>query len=142
MVTGYSWAGIRADNFEETVRFFERLFGFSSNMNGENIALFKLPSGQKFEIIGPDSPWAAMHKRPVIAFDVEDIYSARQDLKERGITFLTEIKLNGTGGAFFYFVGPEGLVYSLSQKTPKESGAVAANREGSLGRPKVAEDAI
>lgn len=142
MVTGYSWAGIRADNFEETVRFFERLFGFSSDVNGENIALFKLPSGQKFEIIGPANPWTALHERPVLAFDVEDIYAARQDLKERGITFLTDIKLNETGGAFFYFVGPEGLVYSLSQKSPEESAVVAANREGSLARPKVAEDAI
>ena len=78
----------------------------------------------------------------MLAFDVEDIYAARQDLKERGITFLTDIKLNETGGAFFYFVGPEAIVYSLSQKSPEESAVVAANREGSLARPKVAEDAI
>ena len=127
MVTGYSWAGIRAENFEETVRFFEQLFGFSSDASGENVAIFKLPSGQKIEIIGPDSSWAELHERPVIAFDVEDIYATKGDLEARGITFLTEIEVNGSGSAFCYFVGPDDLVYSLSQKTPKEAGVIAAN---------------
>lgn len=135
MVTGYSWAGIRAENFEETVRFFEQLFGFSSDVTGENIAIFKLPSGQKFEISGPDSSWAALHERPVIAFDVEDIYATKQDLEDRGVTFLTEIERNGAGSAFCYFIGPDDLVYSLSQKTRKKSETMAANLESSLARP-------
>lgn len=116
MVTGYSWAGIRAENFEETVRFFELLFGLSSDAIGDNIAIFKLPTGQKFEIIGPDSEWAALHERPVIAFDVDDIYATKKEMEDRGISFLTEIEHNGSGSAFCYFVGPDDLVYSLSQK--------------------------
>jgi predicted enzyme related to lactoylglutathione lyase len=116
-VTGYSWFGIATDDVRTNAEFFSDVLGLKTTSTGKKISILELPSGQVFEIIGPESRWAEFHNKPVLAFDVDDIYSAKDEMEVKGVKFLTEIVTFGEGGAFCYFEGPDGIVYSLSQNS-------------------------
>ena len=51
-ISAYSWAGVRTLDFDSTVRFFAEVLGISLSHRDDatDFALFKLPSGQIFEI--------------------------------------------------------------------------------------------
>lgn len=115
-VLGISWAGIRASDFDATIRFFAESVGLPLRMRSdeEGIALFRLASGDLFEIFGPDNPESEMYACPVFAFEVDDIISAREEMESKGIEFVTKIS-TFRDQAWCTFRGPDGVLYEIKQ---------------------------
>ena len=113
-VLGYTWAGVRTADLEATIGFFSQVLGLSLTYTETGIAQFELPTGQLFEVIGPESRWYDFHACPVLAFQVEDVREAREELKGQGVEFVTGV--NGDESeAWTYFRGPDGYLYELWQ---------------------------
>jgi len=116
-VLGYTWAGVRAADLKSATRFFADLLGFSLIHQGENMAQFEMPSGQLFEVFSSESRYFQLHACPVLAFQVEDVRTARKELESRGVEFVTNVEGNEQE-AWTYFRGPDGYLYELWQ-TPR-----------------------
>ena len=113
-VLGYTWAGIRTAELESTTRFFSEVLGMSKCYEGKGFVQFEMPSGQLFEIFAPESRFYRLHACPVLAFQVEDVRQARQEMISRGVVFETEVEGDGSE-AWTYFCGPDGYLYELWQ---------------------------
>ena len=100
-VLGYSWVGIVTGDFEGTLRFFTEKLGLPlvRREDDAGFAHLRLPSGQLFEVFGPNSDSAHVHgdSCPVVGFEVEE---------------------TGAGDSWVYFRGPDGQLYEL-QRQPK-----------------------
>jgi catechol 2,3-dioxygenase-like lactoylglutathione lyase family enzyme len=115
-VLGYTWAGVRTANLKSTAHFFADGLGLTVIREGKALVQFEMPSGQLFEVFGPESRYYSLHACPVLAFQVEDVSAARKELESRGVEFVTEIE--GTDSeAWTYFRGPDGYLYELWQTT-------------------------
>lgn len=115
-VLGISWAGVRAGDFDAAVRFFSEAVGLPLRMRSdeEEIAVFRLASGDLFEIFGPNNPESEMYACPVFAFQVDDIISAREEMESRGIEFVTKIS-SYRDQAWCNFRGPDGHLFEIKQ---------------------------
>jgi catechol 2,3-dioxygenase-like lactoylglutathione lyase family enzyme len=114
-VLGYTWAGVRTNDLKSAAHFFSDFLGLSLINEGKGLAQFEAPSGQLFEIFGPESRYYQLHACPVLAFQVEDVRAARKELESRGVEFVTEIDGNESE-AWTYFRGPDGYLYELWQR--------------------------
>jgi catechol 2,3-dioxygenase-like lactoylglutathione lyase family enzyme len=120
-ILGYSWAGIRTEDFEGTIRFFTEKLGMPLTWRAQDtdIAHLRLPSGQLFEVFGPNSDYYGVHGTtcPVVGFEVEDVEAAREELAQRGVEFVTEVDDQGSeeGASWVYFRGPDGQLYELQR---------------------------
>jgi predicted enzyme related to lactoylglutathione lyase len=116
-IHGYSWAGVPTEDFEGTNRFFEEVLGLEMLFRNEErmIGIFKLPTGQLFEVFGPGNRYQALLKSPAIGFDVDDIEGAVAELEARGVKFVSEIEHGSGGAAWTTFEGPDGHLYQLFQ---------------------------
>ncbi|MGC1448994.1 MAG: VOC family protein [Candidatus Sulfotelmatobacter sp.] len=113
-VLGYTWAGVRTANLKSTERFFSEVLGLSLLRRGEGLVQFEVPSGQLFEVFGPESRFYRLHTCPVLGFQVEDVRTARKELESQGVGFVTEVDGNEYE-AWTYFRGPDGYLYELWQ---------------------------
>jgi catechol 2,3-dioxygenase-like lactoylglutathione lyase family enzyme len=115
-VLGYSWVGIQTEDFEDTIRFFTEKLGLPLTYRAEDreLAYFRLPSGQLFEVFGPNDEEDDLHATacPVLAFEVEDVRAAREELAQLGVEFVTDVE-KSEEGEWIYFRGPDGQVYEL-----------------------------
>src|SRR5215204_3897391 len=93
-ISGFSWVGIETEDFEATISFLTEKLGLPLTERAENaqIAHFRLPSGQLFEVFGPGVTDVHTTSCPVVGFDVEDVQMARQELARRGVEFVTEVE--------------------------------------------------
>jgi len=113
-VLGYTWAGVRTADLNSAARFFADALGLSLIHWAEGMVQFELPSGQLFEVFGSENRYYQFHACPVLAFQVEDVRSARKELESQGVEFVTNVE--GTGPeAWTYFRGPDGYLYELWQ---------------------------
>ena len=123
-ILGYSWVGIVTEDFEDTIRFFTENLGLPLTRRDDEaqFAHFRLPSGQLFEVFGPNNVYAGVHPStsPVVGFEVEDVEAAREELAHRGVEFVTEVEEedSGEGASWVYLRGPDGQLYEL--QTPEE----------------------
>lgn len=116
-VKGYSWVGVGTDNFEETVSFFSNVMGLSiAVIDGRGVAILKVSDGQTLEVFGPGTRGRELTSPPVVAFEVEDVGAAREELIAQGIEVLGDTG-SWNGFEWLKFRGPGGHVYAL-QKTP------------------------
>ena len=117
-IQGYSWAGTSTGDFAASTKFFGEVLGLPTLMTDEarQIAIFRLPSGQLFEVFGPTSDYFKLMRTPTIAFDVDDVEQARADLLDKGVEFVTEIEQGLEGVAWCYFSGPDGFLYEIWQR--------------------------
>lgn len=129
-VLGYTWAGVRTADLESTTRFFADVLGLSVVGRGRGLVQFEPPSGQLFEVFGPESRYYELHSSPVLGFQVEDVHAATQELAARGVEFLINV-LGSESEAWIYFRGPDGYVYELWQ-TKRPLHALAVAPPGSL----------
>jgi catechol 2,3-dioxygenase-like lactoylglutathione lyase family enzyme len=113
-VLGYTWAGVRTDNLKSAAGFFADILGLSLIHEGKDFIQFEMPSGQLFEVFGPESRYHQFHACPVLGFQVEDVRAARKELESRGVEFVTDLYGNNTE-AWTYFRGPDGYLYELWQ---------------------------
>jgi catechol 2,3-dioxygenase-like lactoylglutathione lyase family enzyme len=113
-VLGYTWAGVRTSDLKSAERFFADVLGLAILHKGQGMVQFEVPSGQLFELFGPESRYYPLHACPVLAFQVDDVRAARKEMEPRGVEFLTEIAGNESE-AWTYFRGPDGYLYELWQ---------------------------
>jgi catechol 2,3-dioxygenase-like lactoylglutathione lyase family enzyme len=122
-IKGFNWVGIRTDDIEKSISFYHEVLGLPLTQRSEedHFAAFTFPSGQKMEVFWQGSPFYDLHAHPVMAFDVDDIRTVRQELEAQGVKFLTDIfhLTSGTMGeeyAWCYFQDPNGYTYELFQQ--------------------------
>lgn len=113
-VLGYTWAGVRSPDLKATTEFFSEALGLPVCYQSKALVQFELPSGQLFEVLGPESRFYPLHTCPVLAFQVDDVRAARTELASRGVAFVTEVDGNESE-AWTYFRGPDGYLYELWQ---------------------------
>ena len=113
-VKGISWAGIRSSDFDATIRYFSETVGIPLTLRNDEAqwAHFRLKSGDLFEVFGPNNRYDELHACPVFAFEVDDIESARKEMEQRGVEFVTEIR-TWEKEAWCYFRGPDGFLYEI-----------------------------
>jgi catechol 2,3-dioxygenase-like lactoylglutathione lyase family enzyme len=116
-VQAYRWAGVRTTRFEATVQFFRDVLGLPlvEHHAEATVAIFRLPSGQRFEVFGPASSYYPLHECPVLAFEVDDVPAARAEMEAAGVDFLSPVVSNDAGDAWTYFRGPDGFLYELTK---------------------------
>jgi hypothetical protein len=75
---------------------------------------FEIPSGQLFEVFGPESRYYRLHACPALDIQVEDLRAAREELESRGAEFVTSVE-GSEVEAWTYFRGPVPYLYELWQ---------------------------
>jgi catechol 2,3-dioxygenase-like lactoylglutathione lyase family enzyme len=116
-VNGYSWVGVGTDSFEETVSFFSNVMGLPIVVvDDRGVAMLKVSDGQFLEVFGPGTQGRELTAPPVVAFEVDDVGAAREELIAQGIEVLGDTG-SWNGFEWLKFRGPEGHIYAL-QKTP------------------------
>lgn len=111
-VKSFSWLGIATDDFDRSMRFFRDLLGLEVWVQGEEQAILKTPTGQQLEIFGRDEREKELTASPVIAFEVDDIEAACQELRAAGIELIGEIG-RWNGFAWQYFRSPDGHIFEI-----------------------------
>ncbi|HLD94985.1 MAG TPA: VOC family protein [Anaerolineales bacterium] len=127
-IRGYSWAGAPTSDFDRTNRFFREDLGLEMLMRDDErmVGIFKLPTGQLFEVFGPGNRYQKLMNSPAIAFDVDDIDRARAELEAKGVKFVSEIERGSHGDAWTFFEGPDGYLYQLFQRSGEPESKDAA----------------
>ena len=116
-VKGYSWVGVGTDNFDDTVAFFSKVMGLSTVVLDERgVAILKVADGQVLEVFGPGTQGRELTSPPVVAFEVDDVAAARDELLRNGVEVLGAIG-SWNGFEWLKFRGPGGHIFAL-QKTP------------------------
>ena len=108
-ITGLRWAGVRSDRAEALARFFADVLGLRLIRGQPDMWVFELPDGPHVEVFGPsDTDHEHFTTGPVIGFAVEDLPSAVDELRSRGVELVGE-----PGPAWQHFRGPDGNVWEL-----------------------------
>jgi catechol 2,3-dioxygenase-like lactoylglutathione lyase family enzyme len=108
----FSWVGIATDDFERSLRFFRDVLGLEPWVRGEEQAILKTASGQQLEIFGRDEREKELTASPVIAFEVDDLDAAREDLLSAGIELIGDVG-RWNGFAWQYFRSPDGHIFEI-----------------------------
>jgi catechol 2,3-dioxygenase-like lactoylglutathione lyase family enzyme len=109
---GCSWVGVSTDDFDRSMRFFTQVLGLEVWVQGDEQAILKTASGQQLEIFGKDEREEQLTTSPVIAFEVDDLESAREELLLAGIELLGEPG-QWNGFAWQYFRSPDGHIFDI-----------------------------
>jgi hypothetical protein len=92
-VLGIGWLGTRTNHFPEMVRFTTDVLGLAPAVDQPDLAIFKLPDGDEFEIVGADNDGLPNADQPIAAFLVDEVESARAEMA----TTLGRISAHRTG---------------------------------------------
>src|SRR5579872_6186084 len=84
--------GVRSSNLKSAAHFFGAVLGLAVCYRDKGIVQFELPSGQLFEVFGSESRFYPLHGCPVLAFQVEDVKTARTELVSKGVAFVTDVE--------------------------------------------------
>ena len=109
---GFSWVGVSTDDFDRSMRFFTEVLGLEVWVQGDEQAILKTTSGQQLEIFGKDEREKQLTASPVIAFEVDDLKSAREELLLAGIELIGEPG-QWNGFAWQYFRSPDGHIFEI-----------------------------
>lgn len=116
-VKGYSWVGVGTDDFDATLSFFSRVMGLEPVVvEDRGVAILKVSDGQVLEIFGPGTQGRELTFPPIVAFEVDDVAAARDELLLQGIEVIGDIG-SWNGFEWLKFRGPDGHIFAL-QKTP------------------------
>ncbi len=115
-VLGISWAGVVAEDFTDAVRFFNERMGLpiAYRSPDHDVVHFRFPNDDLFELFGPNTPHADLAREITIAFEVDNIEAARQEMGQAGVKFVTDID-TWEDEAWCYFAGPDDRLYELKQ---------------------------
>ena len=114
-ISGFSWAGVVMQEFDEAVRFFTEVMEMPLAQRGDDIevAHFWLPAEHLFEVFGPNDNGTELMPHLTIGFEAEDVWQVRAELEKAGVQFIGKVGVISTGGAFTYFRGPDGYPYEI-----------------------------
>ena len=104
------------DRYPETLRFFADVMGLEVAAAEEEQALLRIADGQLLEIFGRDGRGKSLNSPPVVAFEVDDVYAAADELACEGIELVGEIG-SWNGFEWLYFRSPDGHLFAV-KKTP------------------------
>jgi catechol 2,3-dioxygenase-like lactoylglutathione lyase family enzyme len=114
-IKGIGWLGTRTDHFAEMVRFATDILGLAPSVTTPDVAIFKLPDGDEFEVFAPANDDLPFPNVPVAAFLVPDVDQARVEMEAKGAHFLGPTAHSGAF-AWAYFRAPDGHVYELTHR--------------------------
>ena len=118
-VKGISWVGIGTASFDETLAFFTDVLGLEAALVEEPVAMLRAGPNQIVEIFGEGSARGRLlNSPPAIAFEVDDVQAARDELVARGVELVGEPG-SWNGHEWLYFRGPDGYMFVV-KKTPTE----------------------
>jgi predicted enzyme related to lactoylglutathione lyase len=116
-IRGISWIGVGTDDFPRTPSFFSDVLELKpAVVDDRGVAMLYAGENQILEIFGPGTEGRALTSPPAIAFEVEDVAAARDELVAKGVEVIGEIGA-WNGFEWLYFRGPEGNVFAV-KKTP------------------------
>jgi catechol 2,3-dioxygenase-like lactoylglutathione lyase family enzyme len=113
-VKSFSWVGVSTDDFERSMHFFRDLLGLEVWVQGEEQAILKTAAGQQLEIFGRDEREKQLTASPVVAFEVEDLEAARNELLAAGIELIGEVG-RWNGFAWQYLRSPDGHIFEIKE---------------------------
>ena len=116
-VQSFSWVGISTDDFQGSLAFFRDVLGLEPWVQGEKQAILKTASGQQLEIFGRDEREMSLTRSPVVAFEVDDLDNAREELVAAGVELIGNIG-RWSGFAWQYFRSPDGHIFEIKE-SPK-----------------------
>ena len=112
-VKGLDWTGILVEDYKKAQQFFVEKLGLTLQFEAKKhvITHFRLPSGQLFELYGPDNRQRIYEKfrwfnGQALGFDVDDLVKDYQEMVDRGVHFIREIE-TWQEEAWAMFLGPE-----------------------------------
>lgn len=111
-VKGFSWVGISSNDFDGSLRFYRNVLGLEPWFAGDRQAILRTASGQQLEIFGSDEREKRLAAPPVIAFEVDDLEAAMEDLRLAGIELIGDVG-RWNGFAWQYFRSPEGHIFEI-----------------------------
>ena len=109
-----TWIGVVVEDLERQRRFWSELLGQKETASGADFVHFDLPGGRIFELIERSGAPEYDHPRFQVAFAVEDIEEAREQLIWRGAEPITEI-VEDPHSPWTDFKDPEGNVFAIKQ---------------------------
>jgi catechol 2,3-dioxygenase-like lactoylglutathione lyase family enzyme len=121
-VIGIGWLGTRTGHFAEMVHFATDVLGLTPSVDQPDLAVFKLPDGDEFEVFAAgndDLPFAHV---PVAAFLVDDVDRARAEMEDKGVSFIGPTSHSGAF-AWAYFRAPDGHVYEITHRPDSQETA-------------------
>ena len=111
-VKSFSWVGLSTDDFDRSIAFFRDLLGFEMWVRGEEQAILKTECGQQLEIFGNDKGDKGLTRSPGVAFEVDDLESACEELRTAGIEMIGDIG-RWNDFAWQYFRSPDGHIFEI-----------------------------
>jgi len=113
-IKGIAWAGTRTENFQETVDFFKDVLKFELIEIKEDLAVFQLPNGDIFEVVGPSlSPELEDLEGPKVDFLVSDVEEVVKALESQGEHFEGSI-FREESQNWVNFYAPDGYMYGFT----------------------------
>ncbi|HEX8655488.1 MAG TPA: VOC family protein [Allosphingosinicella sp.] len=117
-VKGLSWVGVGTDDYGRALRFFTEVLGLEVAVSGDRQAILHVgEGGQQLEIFGRDGPGKALNTPPTVAFEVEDVAAARDELIAAGVELIGEVG-RWNGFEWQYFRSPDGHVFEVKKSPP------------------------
>lgn len=115
LLLGFTWAGVSMRDFDAAVHFFSQVMQLplTRQDNAKESALFGLPDGRLFEVLGPNHSWSHIMEKCTIGFQVEDLQHVQAVMQERGVEFVTGIESTSFGHEFTFFRDPDNYLYAL-----------------------------
>ena len=125
--------GTRTGSFEPTAALFRDVLGLDNPHAEPGWSVFRLPSGRRdfVEVFGPENRNASLFPTEVsdgtvVAFAVDDIAGAREELAAAGIELIGDLvwaadlfeNPDMEGFGWFFFRGPDANIYAMQQDAP------------------------
>lgn len=117
-VLGVSWVGVRTDDVDACLHFFQHALGLKIATRDLDFGVVKTPSGDTVEVFGPSArlsePNQFDRNTVVVGLLVDDIEAARTAIEAAGATLLGDVVRMPDGYAWQHFVGPDGNTWELT----------------------------
>ena len=92
--------------------FYRDVLGPEVWVEGDGQAILKTASGDQLEIFGRDEQEKEITRSPVVAFEVDDLEAAREELRAAGIELIGETG-SWNGFSWQYFRSPDGHIFEI-----------------------------
>ena len=114
-VKGISWVGVGTDDFDQTLTFFTDVLGLKPALVEGSVAMLRAGPGQIVEVFGEGSTRGkALNSPPAIAFEVDDVAAARDELIAMGVEVVGEMG-SWNDHEWLYFRGPENYMFAVKK---------------------------
>jgi predicted enzyme related to lactoylglutathione lyase len=117
-VHGVTWIGLRTDDVDGCVDFFQRALGLKISSRDLDFAILHMDSGDTLEVFGPSARLSEPHQfdrnKVMVGLRVDDIDEARNAIEAAGATLLGDVERMPDGYAWQHFIGPDGNTWELT----------------------------